>query len=48
MDICWYQPRYDKIGSKPTGKDYLNCPLNKEQYEGICSSVEKCEKNRIL
>lgn len=28
MDIAWEQSRYDK----GDGKDYINCPLNKEQY----------------
>ena len=31
MDICWYQSRYDKVGPGGTGKDYINCPLDKEQ-----------------
>ncbi len=32
MDICWFQSRYDKVGPGGTGKDYINCPLSKEQY----------------
>ena len=28
MDICWFQSRWNK-GS---GKDYINCPMTKEQY----------------
>lgn len=28
MDIAWYQSRYDK----GDGKDYINCPMDKEQY----------------
>lgn len=32
MDVAWYQSRYDKEGPAGTGKDYINCPLNKEQY----------------
>ncbi len=27
MDICWMAARWDK-----GGKDYINCPMNKEQY----------------
>ena len=27
MDICWMAARWDK-----GGKDYINCPLNREQY----------------
>ena len=29
MSKAWYQSRYDK----GDGKDYINCPLTKEQYE---------------
>jgi len=35
MDICWFQSRYDKPGPGGTGADYINCPLNKEQYESL-------------
>ncbi|WP_455479826.1 methylenetetrahydrofolate--tRNA-(uracil(54)-C(5))-methyltransferase (FADH(2)-oxidizing) TrmFO [Bartonella sp. B23] len=44
MDICWYQSRYDKIGPEGTGKDYLNCPLNKEQYEVFVQALKSAEK----
>ena len=27
MDICWMAARWDK-----GGKDYINCPMNREQY----------------
>jgi len=33
MDEAWFQSRYDKEGPAGTGKDYINCPMNKEQYE---------------
>ncbi|MCO6390703.1 methylenetetrahydrofolate--tRNA-(uracil(54)-C(5))-methyltransferase (FADH(2)-oxidizing) TrmFO [Aliihoeflea aestuarii] len=32
MDVCWFQSRYDKVGPGGTGKDYINCPMDKEQY----------------
>ncbi|WP_455482332.1 methylenetetrahydrofolate--tRNA-(uracil(54)-C(5))-methyltransferase (FADH(2)-oxidizing) TrmFO [Bartonella sp. B35(2025)] len=44
MDICWYQSRYDKIGPEGTGKDYLNCPLDKEQYEEFVHALKNAEK----
>ncbi|WP_271438700.1 methylenetetrahydrofolate--tRNA-(uracil(54)-C(5))-methyltransferase (FADH(2)-oxidizing) TrmFO [Pontixanthobacter luteolus] len=28
MDICWFQSRWDK----GDGKDYINCPMTKDQY----------------
>ncbi len=47
MDICWYQSRYDKIGPEGTGKDYLNCPLNKEQYEIFIQTLKNAEKTKF-
>lgn len=44
MDICWYQSRYDKVGPGGTGKDYINCPLDKEQYENFVQSLMEGEK----
>jgi methylenetetrahydrofolate--tRNA-(uracil-5-)-methyltransferase len=32
FDIAWYQSRYDKAGPGGTGKDYINCPMNKDEY----------------
>lgn len=32
MDVCWFQSRYDKVGPGGNGKDYINCPMDKEQY----------------
>ncbi len=34
MDICWRQSRYDKGTA-----DYINCPLNKEQYEAFVAAL---------
>ena len=33
FDIAWMQSRYDKKGPGGDGADYINCPLDKEQYE---------------
>ncbi len=30
--IVWAQSRYDKVGPSGTGADYLNCPMNEEEY----------------
>ena len=32
MGTAWFQSRYDKVGPGGTGKDYINCPMDKEQY----------------
>lgn len=39
MDICWYQSRYDKVGPGGTGKDYINCPMDKEQYDAFIDAL---------
>lgn len=33
MTKAWLQSRYDKEGPAGTGKDYINCGMNKEQYQ---------------
>jgi methylenetetrahydrofolate--tRNA-(uracil-5-)-methyltransferase len=32
MDTCWFQSRYDKVGPGGTGKDYINCPMDRDRY----------------
>lgn len=32
FDIAWMQSRYDKEGPTGTGSDYINLPMNKEEY----------------
>ncbi|PZO76792.1 MAG: FADH(2)-oxidizing methylenetetrahydrofolate--tRNA-(uracil(54)-C(5))-methyltransferase TrmFO [Mesorhizobium amorphae] len=44
MSVCWFQSRYDKVGPGGTGKDYINCPMNKEQYEGFVAALIAGEK----
>lgn len=43
MDICWFQSRYDK----GTGTDYLNCPMNREQYEAFIDALLEGEKTEF-
>lgn len=53
FDKAWFQSRYDKPGPGGTGKDYINCPLDKEQYyafidaliEGDTLDFKEWEKN---
>ena len=39
MDTAWFQSRYDKVGPGGTGKDYINCPINKAQYEAFINAL---------
>jgi methylenetetrahydrofolate--tRNA-(uracil-5-)-methyltransferase len=32
MDICWMASRWDKAGPDGDGRDYINCPMTKDQY----------------
>ena len=44
MDVAWFQSRYDKVGPGGTGKDYINCPMNREQYEAFVRALIEGEK----
>ncbi len=39
FDVAWYQSRYDKAGPGGTGADYINCPMDKEQYYGFVDAL---------
>ncbi len=44
MDKAWFQSRYDKEGPGGTGKDYINCPLDKDGYEAFVEALLTSEK----
>jgi len=44
MDIAWFQSRYDKPGPGGTGADYLNCPMDRRQYEDFVRALRDGEK----
>ena len=39
MDVAWFQSRYDKAGPGGSGADYINCPLDREQYEAFVAAL---------
>jgi len=39
MNVAWFQSRYDKVGPGGTGKDYINCPMNRDQYEAFVQAL---------
>ncbi len=39
MNVAWFQSRYDKVGPGGTGKDYINCPMDKAQYEAFITAL---------
>ena len=44
MDVAWFQSRYDKVGPGGTGKDYLNCPMDRDRYEAFIDALLEGEK----
>ena len=40
MGTAWFQSRYDKGG----GKDYINCPLDREQYHALIGAMLAADK----
>lgn len=47
MDIAWFQSRYDKAGPGGTGADYLNCPMDKAQYEAFVAALVAGEQTEF-
>ena len=42
MDVAWMAARWDK-----GGKDYINCPLDKDQYEAFVHALREGEKTEF-
>lgn len=47
MDIVWAQSRYDKAGPGGTGADYLNCPMDEQQYNDFIDALLAGEKTEF-
>jgi methylenetetrahydrofolate--tRNA-(uracil-5-)-methyltransferase len=47
MAKAWMQSRYDKTGPGGTGADYINCPLDRDQYEGFVDALLAGEKTEF-
>jgi len=39
MDVAWRQSRYDKEGPGGDAAAYINCPMNKDQYEAFIDAL---------
>ncbi len=39
MDIAWRQSRYDKAGPGGDAAAYINCPMDREQYEAFVQAL---------
>ena len=47
FDKAWMQSRYDKKGPGGDGADYINCPLDKEQYETFIDALIESDKGEF-
>ncbi len=44
MSVAWLQSRYDKVGPGGSGADYINCPLDRAQYDAFIDALIAGEK----
>nr|WP_295465098.1 methylenetetrahydrofolate--tRNA-(uracil(54)-C(5))-methyltransferase (FADH(2)-oxidizing) TrmFO [Mesorhizobium sp.] len=47
MTKAWFQSRYDKVGPGGTGKDYINCPMDKDQYLAFVEALNEGGKTEF-
>jgi methylenetetrahydrofolate--tRNA-(uracil-5-)-methyltransferase len=47
LGVAWFQSRYDKPGPGGTGKDYINCPLDRDQYFAFIEALQTGEKTEF-
>ena len=47
FDIAWMQSRYNKSGPGGDGADYVNCPLDKDQYAAFHAALMAGEKTEF-
>jgi methylenetetrahydrofolate--tRNA-(uracil-5-)-methyltransferase len=44
MSKAWMQSRYDKVTAHGNGKDYINCPMTKDQYYTFIDALIAADK----
>ena len=47
FSICWMQSRYDKEGPGGGKADYINCPLDRDQYHAFIEALIAGEKTEF-
>ena len=47
FSIAWMQSRYDKVGPSGTAADYINCPLDRDQYGAFIAALVAGEKTEF-
>ncbi len=44
MDVCYWKNRYDKNVAEGEAGDYLNCPMDRDQYRAFVHELVEAEK----
>jgi methylenetetrahydrofolate--tRNA-(uracil-5-)-methyltransferase len=47
MDVAWKQSRYDKGETEEDKAAYINCPMDREQYEAFIDALISAEKTEF-
>ncbi len=47
MEKAWFQSRYDKVGPGGDGRDYINCPMNRDEYAAFIEALRVGEKTEF-
>ena len=47
LSVAWKQSRYDKGGPAGDGADYLNCPMDKPEYEAFVAALLAGDKTEF-
>jgi methylenetetrahydrofolate--tRNA-(uracil-5-)-methyltransferase len=47
MDVAWKQSRYDKGETEEDKAAYINCPMDKDQYEAFVDALLAAEKTEF-
>ncbi len=47
FETAWFQSRYDKAGPAGDGADYINCPLDRGQYESFIDALLAGDKTEF-
>jgi methylenetetrahydrofolate--tRNA-(uracil-5-)-methyltransferase len=47
MEKAWFQSRYDKKGPGGDGADYINCPLDRDEYQAFITTLLSAEKTEF-
>ncbi len=47
FSVAWMQSRYNKTGPAGDGADYINCPMDKDQYAAFYAALMAAEKTEF-